>query len=64
MPMHSAAATNWNGEAISTTFNMRGDDFDALCRRAHKAFHDDGYYTIRLDLVDNMKVNSEYRYMA
>lgn len=56
MSKHVARATNWNGDEIEVTFTMSGAAFDRLCKRAHDAFHKDGKYTIRLDVVDDKEV--------
>ena len=56
MARHHAKATNWNGDVIEVTFTMSGNTFDRLCKKAHDAFHRDGKYTIRLDLVDDQEV--------
>ena len=56
MAKHKAKATNWNGQEIEVTFTMSAATFDRLCKRAHDAFHKDGKYTIRLDMVDDQVV--------
>jgi len=56
MAKHHAKATNWNGDEIEVTFTMSAATFDRLCKRAHDAFHRDGKYTIRLDVVDDKEV--------
>jgi len=56
MAKHHAKATNWNGDEIEVTFTMSAVTFDRLCKKAHDAFHRDGKYTIRLDMVDDQVV--------
>jgi hypothetical protein len=53
---HHAQATNWDGQTIEVTFTMSTATFDRLCKKAHDAFHRDGKYTIRLDMVDDQVV--------
>ena len=60
--MHEATALNWNGREISVTFTVRGDDAARLANAAHDAFHREGKWTIELQTIDGIKVDTEFRY--
>ena len=60
--MHEAVATNWNGREVSVTFTAKADDLRTLAERAHKAFHDEGKWTIQLKTIDGIEVGAEFHY--
>ena len=58
---HTATATNWNGKTLHLTFklstkNNRRPRLDELAKRAHAAFHREGFNTIRLDTIDGESI--------
>lgn len=59
-----AVAIDWDGKEITVSFDARTKDFEKLCDAAHRAFHNEGKWTIRLDFVNGKEVDDTKKYHA